>query len=288
MKGIILAGGTGSRLFPTTLSTNKHLLPIYDKPMIFYPLSVLMLADIRDILIITTGNDQERFHSVLKDGQDFGLTIQYAVQENPRGIADAINIGREFIGKENLALILGDNIFFGHGLPDMLERAGSYKSGATIFGYHVSDPRRYGVIGFDSDGLVNSLMEKPLEPKSNYVATGLYFLDEDAPSLAKTLNPSDRGELEILALLELYLKKSLLKVEKIGRGYAWLDTGTHESLIEAGNFVKTLQKRQGLQVANLEEIAFNHGWIDRCQLEKSAMYFSNTDYGNYLLLLLEE
>jgi len=287
-KGIILAGGSGSRLYPITLGISKQLLPIYDKPMIYYPLSVLMISGIRDIAIITTSEDLPSFKRLLGDGKQWGISLIFIVQPSPDGIAQAYILAEKFLNGAPSALILGDNIFFGHGLPEILERAGSHKSGATIFGYHVADPTRYGVIGFNSDGLVNSLVEKPLEPVSNYVATGLYFLDEDAPELAKTLKPSDRGELEILTLLELYLSKSLLRVEKIGRGYAWLDTGTHGSLIEAGNFVKTLQKRQGLQVANLEEIAFNQGWTDRYQLEKSARYLSNTDYGDYLLLLLEE
>ena len=287
-KGIILAGGSGSRLYPITLGISKQLLPIYDKPMIYYPLSVLMISGIRDIAIITTSEDLPSFKRLLGDGKQWGISLTFIVQPSPDGIAQAYILAEKFLNGAPSALILGDNIFFGHGLPEILERAGSHKSGATIFGYHVADPTRYGVIGFNSDGLVNSLVEKPLEPVSNYVATGLYFLDEDAPELVKTLKPSDRGELEILTLLELYLSKSLLRVEKIGRGYAWLDTGTHGSLIEAGNFVKTLQKRQGLQVANLEEIAFNQGWTDRYQLEKSARYLSNTDYGDYLLLLLEE
>ena len=287
-KGIILAGGSGSRLYPITLGISKQLLPIYDKPMIYYPLSVLMISGIRDIAIITTSEDLPSFKRLLGDGKQWGISLIFIVQPSPDGIAQAYILAEKFLNGAPSALILGDNIFFGHGLPEILERAGSHKSGATIFGYHVADPTRYGVIGFNSDGLVNSLVEKPLEPVSNYVATGLYFLDEDAPELAKTLKPSDRGELEILTLLELYLSKSLLRVEKIGRGYAWLDTGTHGSLIEAGNFVKTLQKRQGLQVANLEEIAFNQEWTDRYQLEKSARYLSNTDYGDYLLLLLEE
>jgi glucose-1-phosphate thymidylyltransferase len=287
-KGIILAGGSGSRLYPITLGISKQLLPIYDKPMIYYPLSVLMVSGIRDIAIITTSEDLPSFKRLLGDGKQWGISLTFIVQPSPDGIAQAFILTENFLNGAPSALILGDNIFFGHGLPEILERADSFKSGATIFGYHVADPRRYGVIGFNSDGLVNSLVEKPSEPVSNYVATGLYFLDEDAPELAKTLKPSDRGELEILTLLELYLKKSLLRVEKIGRGYAWLDTGTHGSLIEAGNFVKTLQKRQGLQLANLEEIAFNQGWIDKYELEKSAKYFSNTDYGDYLLSLLEE
>jgi len=287
MKGIILAGGTGSRLFPTTLSTNKHLLPIYDKPMIFYPLSVLMLADIRDILIITTGNDQERFHSVLKDGQDFGLTIQYAVQENPRGIADAINIGREFIGKENLALILGDNIFYGQGFVQKLKDAQSNLKGATIFGYQVNNPEQFGVVEFDDSNGIKSLEEKPKNPNSKWVATGLYMYDNSVVERIKNLKPSNRGELEITDLNNFYLDQNNLKCELLGRGFAWLDAGTPDNLLEASEFVRTLERRQGFKIACLEEIALNKGWVSKDSILERVSLFGESSYAKLLKTLID-
>ena len=286
MKGIILAGGTGSRLFPTTLSTNKHLLPIYDKPMIFYPLSVLMLADIRDILIITTGNDQERFHSVLKDGQDYGLTIQYAVQENPRGIADAINIGRKFIGKENVALILGDNIFYGQGFVQKLKDAQSNLKGATIFGYQVNNPDQFGVVEFDDINAIKSLEEKPKNPNSKWVATGLYMYDNSVIDSIKNLKPSNRGELEITDLNNFYLEQNNLKCELLGRGFAWLDAGTPDNLLEASEFVRTLERRQGFKIACLEEIALNKGWVSKESILERLSLFGESNYAKLLKTLI--
>lgn len=286
MKGIILAGGTGSRLFPTTLSTNKHLLPIYDKPMIFYPLSVLMLADIRDILIITTGNDQERFHSVLKDGQDYGLTIQYAVQENPRGIADAINIGRKFIGKENVALILGDNIFYGQGFVQKLKYAKLNLKGATIFGYQVNNPEQFGVVEFDDSNTIKSLKEKPKNPNSKWVATGLYMYDNSVIERIKNLKPSNRGELEITDLNNSYLEQNNLKCELLGRGFAWLDAGTPDNLLEASEFVRTLERRQGFKIACLEEIALNKGWVSKESILERISLFGESNYAKLLKTLI--
>ncbi len=287
MKGIILAGGTGSRLFPTTLSTNKHLLPIYDKPMIFYPLSVLMLADIKDILIITTGNDQERFHSVLKDGQDFGLTIQYAVQENPRGIADAINIGRKFIGKENVALILGDNIFYGQGFVQKLKYAKLNLKGATIFGYQVNNPEQFGVVEFDDSNTIKSLKEKPKNPNSKWVATGLYMYDNSVIERIKNLKPSNRGELEITDLNNFYLEQNNLKCELLGRGFAWLDAGTPDNLLEASEFVRTLERRQGFKIACLEEIALNKGWVSKESILERISLFGESNYAKLLKTLID-
>lgn len=287
MKGIILAGGTGSRLFPTTLSTNKHLLPIYDKPMIFYPLSVLMLADIKDILIITTGNDQERFHSVLKDGQDFGLTIQYAVQENPRGIADAINIGRKFIGKENVALILGDNIFYGQGFVQKLKYAKLNLKGATIFGYQVNNPEQFGVVEFDDSNTIKSLKEKPKNPNSKWVATGLYMYDNSVIEHIKNLKPSNRGELEITDLNNFYLEQNNLKCELLGRGFAWLDAGTPDNLLEASEFVRTLERRQGFKIACLEEIALNKGWVSKESILERISLFGESNYAKLLKTLID-
>lgn len=286
-KGIILAGGSGSRLYPITLGVSKHLIPIYDKPMIYYPLSVLMLAGIREILIITTAQDLDQYQRLLKDGSQWGIELSFTVQAKPEGLAQAFILGEDFLDGAPSMLILGDNIFFGIDLKDMLMKADLNNSGATIFGYHVADPRRYGVVGFDKSGKVNTLAEKPLVPDSNFAVTGLYIVDERASDLAKTIKPSSRGELEIISLLEIYLNEGSLRVEKIGRGCAWLDTGTHSSLIDAGNFVRTIQERQGLQVANLEEIAYNQCWIDDKKLSQQAEIYKNTDYGSYLQSLLK-
>ncbi|MDA0361659.1 MAG: glucose-1-phosphate thymidylyltransferase RfbA [Proteobacteria bacterium] len=284
-KGIILAGGSGSRLYPITLGVSKHLIPIYDKPMIYYPLSVLMLAGIREILIITTAQDLDQYQRLLKDGSQWGIELSFTVQAKPEGLAQAFILGEDFLDGAPSMLILGDNIFFGIGFKDM--KADLNNSGATILGYHVADPRRYGVVGFDKSGKVNTLAEKPLVPDSNFAVTGLYIVDERASDLAKTIKPSSRGELEIISLLEIYLNEGSLRVEKIGRGCAWLDTGTHSSLIDAGNFVRTIQERQGLQVANLEEIAYNQCWIDDKKLSQQAEIYKNTDYGSYLQSLLK-
>jgi len=286
-KGIILAGGSGSRLYPITLGVSKHLIPIYDKPMIYYPLSVLMLAGIREILIITTAQDLDQYQRLLKDGSQWGIELSFTVQAKPEGLAQAFILGEDFLDGAPSMLILGDNVFFGIGLKDMLMKADLNNSGATILGYHVADPRRYGVVGFDKSGKVNTLAEKPLVPDSNFAVTGLYIVDERASDLAKTIKPSSRGELEIISLLEIYLNEGSLRVEKIGRGCAWLDTGTHSSLIDAGNFVRTIQERQGLQVANLEEIAYNQCWIDDKKLSQQAEIYKNTDYGSYLQSLLK-
>jgi len=286
-KGIILAGGSGSRLYPITLGVSKHLIPIYDKPMIYYPLSVLMLAGIREILIITTAQDLDQYQRLLKDGSQWGIELSFTVQAKPEGLAQAFILGEDFLDGAPSMLILGDNVFFGIGLKDMLMKADLNNSGATILGYHVADPRRYGVVGFDKSGKVNTLAEKPLVPDSNFAVTGLYIVDERASDLAKTIKPSSRGELEIISLLEIYLNEGSLRVEKIGRGCAWLDTGTHSSLIDAGNFVRTIQERQGLQVANLEEIAYNQCWIDDKKLSQQAKIYKNTDYGSYLQSLLK-
>jgi glucose-1-phosphate thymidylyltransferase len=286
-KGIILAGGSGSRLYPITLGVSKHLIPIYDKPMIYYPLSVLMLAGIREILIITTAQDLDQYQRLLKDGSQWGIELSFTVQAKPEGLAQAFILGEDFLDGAPSMLILGDNIFFGIGFKDMLMKADLNNSGATILGYHVADPRRYGVVGFDKSGKVNTLAEKPLVPDSNFAVTGLYIVDERASDLAKTIKPSSRGELEIISLLEIYLNEGSLRVEKIGRGCAWLDTGTHSSLIDAGNFVRTIQERQGLQVANLEEIAYNQCWIDDKKLSQQAEIYKNTDYGSYLQSLLK-
>lgn len=287
MKGIILAGGSGSRLHPATLGISKQLLPIYDKPMIYYPLSVLMLAKIRDILIITTPEDQAGFIRTLGDGSDFGVNLEYRVQPSPDGLAQAFIIGETFIASDNVALVLGDNIFYGYGFSDILARAGSRAKGATVFGYYVSDPERFGVVEFDSDYRAVSVEEKPKNPKSNYAVTGLYFYDNDVIDIAKGVKPSDRGELEITSVNQAYLKRGDLNVERLGRGHAWLDTGTHESLIEATQFISTIEKRQGLKVACIEEIAFDNGWIDEAQLLKRAKFFEKNDYGKYLHKLLK-
>ena len=283
MKGIILAGGSGTRLYPLTQIVSKQLLPIYDKPMIYYPLSVLMLAGIREILIISTPQDINKFEQVLGDGSKYGITLSYTVQPYPEGIAQAFIIAEEFIGNDNVALILGDNIFYGHGLTELLEKTVKKKRGATVFGYYVNDPERFGVVEFDSKKLVINIMEKPKEPKSNYAVTGLYFYDKRVIEIAKTIKPSSRGELEITDINKEYLKMGELEVELLGRGYAWLDTGTHESLLEAAQFIETIEKRQSLKVACLEEIAFNKKYITKQQLLKIANSVKENQYSRYLL-----
>lgn len=283
MRGIILAGGSGSRLYPLTRVVSKQLLPVYDKPMIYYPLSVLMLAGIRDILIISTPNDLPKFEALLGDGSQWGLSFAYRDQPRPEGIAQAFIIGASFIGKERVSLILGDNVFYGHGLPDSLEIAMRRRQGATIFGYWVKDPRRYGVIAFDERGKVRGIEEKPKQPASNWAVTGLYFYDQRVVEIARTLNPSDRGELEITDLNQAYLDQGLLSVEKLGRGIAWLDTGTHESMMRAGSFIEIIEERQGLKVACIEEIAFQKGYIDAEQVLGLAHALRNNGYGQYLI-----
>ncbi len=282
MKGIILAGGSGSRLHPITKAVSKQLLPIYDKPMIYYPLSVLMLAGIREILIITTPHDQDAFKRLLGDGAEFGINLTYTVQPSPDGLAQAFILGERFIGRDNVCLILGDNIFYGPGFSPLLKKAASLDEGAVIFGYQVNDPERYGVVEFDDQQQVLSLEEKPKNPKSDYAVTGLYFYDNQVVSIAKEVVPSARGELEITDVNKEYLRRGKLAVERLGRGFAWLDTGTHESLMEAAQFVHTVQKRQGYQIACLEEIAYNNGWIDRAGLLAQAEALSKNAYGQYL------
>ena len=281
-KGIILAGGSGTRLYPLTIGVSKQLLPIYDKPMIYYPLTVLMLAGIREILIITTPKDQAQYKRLLGDGHQWGVDLRYKKQTSPDGLAQAFILGEDFLDGAPSALILGDNIFFGHGLPEVLAAANEKKRGATVFAYHVTDPERYGVVEFDQAGKVNSIIEKPENPASSYAITGLYFVDGAASERARQVQPSKRGELEITSLLESYLKEGYLAVEKMGRGFAWLDTGTHGSLLDAGNFVRTLTERQGLQVGSPDELAFQLGWITENMLMETAKMFGKSKYGQYL------
>ena len=288
MKGIILAGGTGSRLFPVTRVITKQLLPVYDKPLIYYPLSVLMLAGIRDILIISTGKDIERFKDLLGDGSSLGIAIHYAVQDRPGGIGEAFIVGEDFIGNDRVVLILGDNIFYGQGFSDMLEAAAARDEGATIFAYYVNDPENFGVIEFDNNFKALSIEEKPKTPKSNYAATGLYFYDSRVVSIAKQIQPSARGELEITDINRVYLEEGRLRVELLGRGFAWLDTGTHESILEASHFVRTIEKRQGLKIACIEEIAYNRGYINKDQVLRLAESLQSSGYGGYLRKILGE
>ena len=285
-KGIILAGGSGTRLYPLTMAVSKQLLPIYDKPMIYYPLTVLMLAGIREILIITTPQDQDQFQRLLGDGSQWGIRLEYKIQPSPDGLAQAFILAEDFLDGAPSAMVLGDNIFFGHGLPQVLAAADAQTDGATVFGYHVSDPERYGVVDFDAEGRVQSLIEKPAVPPSNYAVTGLYFVDGTAPERAKQVTPSARGELEITSLLETYLNDGTLRVEKMGRGYAWLDTGTHASLLDASNFVRTLTERQGLQVGSPDEIAFQMTWITNEDLRRRLEIFKKSDFGRHLVALI--
>ncbi|EAP82456.1 glucose-1-phosphate thymidylyltransferase RfbA [Sulfitobacter sp. EE-36] len=285
-KGIILAGGSGTRLYPITIAVSKQLLPIYDKPMIYYPLSVLMLGGIRDILIITTPQDADQFKRALGDGSQWGISLSYVTQPSPDGLAQAYILAEDFLDGAPSAMVLGDNIFFGHGLPEILASADAQTTGGTVFGYRVSDPERYGVVDFDENGQARQIIEKPEVPPSNYAVTGLYFLDNTASERAKSVNPSARGELEITTLLETYLHNGSLNVQRMGRGYAWLDTGTHGSLLEAGNFVRTLETRQGLQTGSPDEIAFNQGWINAAELIQRAGQFAKNEYGTYLEDLL--
>ena len=286
-KGIILAGGSGSRLWPNTIGVSKQLLPIFDKPMIYYPLSVLMLAGIREIAIITTPEDQIQFQRLLGNGDQWGVDLTYLIQPSPDGLAQAYILAEEFLNSSPSTLVLGDNIFYGHGLPEMLDRASKVSMGATVFGYHVSDPDRYGVVGFDASGRANVIVEKPSNPPSNYALTGLYFFDENAPERAKKIIPSARGELEITSLLEIYLEEGSLVVETMGRGIAWLDTGTHASMLDASNFVRTLTERQGMQVGSPDEIAFRNAWISKTALRERSELFSKNEYGAFLARLAD-
>lgn len=288
MKGIILAGGSGTRLYPITKATSKQLVPIYDKPMIYYPLSVLMLAGVKDILLISTPEYVGRFEELFGNGQEIGLNIEYTIQEEPRGLADAFIVGADFIGDDAVALVLGDNIFYGAGLSEKLQEAALKTSGATVFGYQVKDPERFGVVEFDKDGKALSIVEKPEHPKSNYAVTGLYFYDNDVVEIAANVKPSERGEIEISDINQAYLERGDLDVQVMGRGYAWLDTGTHDSLLEASSFIATIQKQQNLKVASLEEIAYRMGYIDIAQLEKLAQPLKKNDYGQYLLRIVDE
>ncbi|OQJ72331.1 glucose-1-phosphate thymidylyltransferase [Leuconostoc pseudomesenteroides] len=288
MKGIILAGGSGTRLYPITKATSKQLVPIYDKPMIYYPLSVLMLAGITDILLISTPEYVGQFEELFGDGHDIGLKIEYAIQKEPRGLADAFIVGADFIGADSVALVLGDNIFYGAGLSEKLQAAALKTTGATVFGYQVKDPERFGVVDFDQAGKAISIVEKPAQPQSNYAVTGLYFYDNDVVEIAANVKPSARGEIEISDINQAYLERGDLDVQVMGRGYAWLDTGTHDSLLEASSFIATIQKQQNLKVASLEEIAYRMGYIDIAQLEKLAQPLKKNDYGQYLLRIVAE
>lgn len=287
MKGIILAGGAGTRLYPSTIACSKQILTVYDKPMIYYPLSTLMLAKIREVLIISTPRDVKVFEELLGDGSQLGMEITYTVQEAPRGLAEAFILGEKFIGNDRVCLVLGDNIFYGYGFSERLQRAASHQDGATIFGYHVSNPKDFGVVDFDSDGNVLSIEEKPQNPKSNYAVPGLYFYDNNVVEIAKNVKPSARGELEITSVNNAYLEQGKLKVELFGRGMAWLDTGTHRAMLDAANFIEAVQTRQGLYVACLEEIAYRNGFIDKAQLLKQADRFQKTEYGQYLYQIAE-
>lgn len=287
MKGIILAGGAGTRLYPSTIACSKQILTVYDKPMIYYPLSTLMLAKIREVLIISTPRDVKVFEELLGDGSQLGMEITYTVQEAPRGLAEAFILGEKFIGNDHVCLVLGDNIFYGYGFSERLQRGASHQDGATIFGYHVSNPKDFGVVDFDSDGNVLSIEEKPQNPKSNYAVPGLYFYDNNVVEIAKNVKPSARGELEITSVNNAYLEQGKLKVELFGRGMAWLDTGTHRAMLDAANFIEAVQTRQGLYVACLEEIAYRNGFIDKAQLLKQADRFQKTEYGQYLYQIAE-